>query len=87
MRVRKSRYHDWWWSDFTVQDQETIVFKLNRKLKRVARRSACTYKASRKQIIVLRIQFMEKQVQRISSFNGLNLADNRSLVITAEADS
>lgn len=64
-------------------------FKLNRKLKDVARRSALSYKATDKQIVVLDAVSMEKASTKsyVALLNGLKLADNRSLLITAEADS
>jgi len=64
-------------------------FKLNRKLKDVARRSALSYKAADKQITVLDAIAMDKASTKnyAALLNGLNLADNRSLLITAEAES
>ena len=63
-------------------------FKLNRKLKDVARRSALSYKAADKQITVLDAVAMDKASTKnyAALLSGLNLADNRSLLITADAD-
>ena len=63
-------------------------FKLNRKLKDVARRSALSYKAADKQITVLDAVAMDKASTKnyAALLSGLNLADNRSLLFTADAD-
>lgn len=64
-------------------------FKLNRKLKEVARRSALSHKANDKQIVVLDSVGLESPSTKsyVALLNGLKLADNRTLLVTASNDS
>ncbi len=61
-------------------------FKLNRKLKDVARKSALSYKATDKQITVLDSFTMDAPSTKsyVAFLNGLNLSDSRTLLITAD---
>lgn len=61
-------------------------FKLNRKLKQLARRSALSYKAQEQQITVLENITMEvpKTKQFLDLLNGLSLSDHKSLFVTKE---
>lgn len=63
-------------------------FKLNRKVKQLARRSALSYKASGEGIVIL--QDFEMAKPRTKDFAGLlknlGLGDTKTLVITAGAD-
>lgn len=63
-------------------------FKLNKKLKDVARRSALSYKATDKQITVLESFGMEAPSTKLYAqfLNNLKLNDNRTLLVTADAD-
>jgi large subunit ribosomal protein L4 len=63
-------------------------FKLNKKLKDLARRSALAYKAKDKNIVVLDAFNMESpSTKSYAQFlSNLNVADNRTLFVTAEAD-
>jgi large subunit ribosomal protein L4 len=63
-------------------------FKLNRKLKALARKSALTYKAKEKSIIVIEdLKFdAPKTKDFLSILNNLNLSDSKSLVVLAEQD-
>ncbi|MBO6518250.1 MAG: 50S ribosomal protein L4 [Bacteroidia bacterium] len=64
-------------------------FKLNKKLKDVARRSALTYKANDKQITILDEFKMDAPNTKsyVAFLNTLNLADNRTLLVTADVES
>lgn len=63
-------------------------FKLNRKLKQVARRSALTYKAQGKEIMVLDAISMEQPNTQgyLSVMQNLNLADKKTLLVVAETN-
>ena len=63
-------------------------FKLNRKLKALARKSALTYKAKEKSIIVIEdLKFdSPKTKEFLSILNNLNISDSKSLVVLAEQD-
>jgi large subunit ribosomal protein L4 len=63
-------------------------FKLNRKLKALARKSALTYKAKEKSIIVIEdLKFdAPKTKDFLSILNNLNLSDSKSLVVLADQD-
>lgn len=63
-------------------------FKLNRKLKALARKSALTYKAKEKSIIVIEdLKFdAPKTKDFLSILNNLNISDSKSLVVLAEQD-
>jgi large subunit ribosomal protein L4 len=66
----------------------TYGFKLNRKLKDVARRSALSYKANDKSITILDDVKMDNPSTKeyVSFLNGLSLAGDRSLLVTAASD-
>jgi len=63
-------------------------FKLNKKLKDVARRSALAYKAKDKNIVVLDAFSMDAPSTKMYAqfLANLNVADNRTLFVTAEAN-
>jgi large subunit ribosomal protein L4 len=59
-------------------------FKLNRKLKQLARRSALSYKAQGQQITVLESLTLDtpKTKQYLDLLNGLSLSNHKSLLVT-----
>lgn len=63
-------------------------FKLNRKLKQLARRSALSYKAQEQQITVLENLTLEvpKTKQFLELLKGLSLSDHKSLFVTREVN-
>lgn len=63
-------------------------FKLNRKLKQVARRSALTYKAKQNEIIVVENFGFEKPSTKefVNVLTNLNSNEVRTLVITPDTD-
>ncbi len=63
-------------------------FKLNRKLKLLARRSALSYKAQGQQITVLDNLTLDapKTKQYLDLLSGLSLSDHKSLLITKEVN-
>lgn len=63
-------------------------FKLNRKLKQLARRSALSYKANDQQITVLENLQLEapKTKQYLELLNGLALQDKKSLLVLGEVN-
>ena len=63
-------------------------FKLNRKLKQLARRSALSYKANDQQITVLEDWNLEapKTKQYLELLNGLSLGDRKSLFVLGEGN-
>ena len=63
-------------------------FKLNRKLKQLARRSALSYKASDQQITVLENWNLEapKTKHYLDLLNGLALTDRKSLLVLGEVN-
>ena len=63
-------------------------FKLNRKLKQLARRSALSYKAGEQQITVLENLQLEapKTKRYLDLLNGLSLQDKKSLLVLGEVD-
>lgn len=63
-------------------------FKLNKKLKALARKSALTYKAQEKSITVLEDFSFEspKTKEYISILKGLSLSDKKTLVVLPEAE-
>ncbi|HLQ99042.1 MAG TPA: 50S ribosomal protein L4 [Sphingobacterium sp.] len=63
-------------------------FKLNKKLKKLARRSALSYKASENNVVVLdAVQFDSAKTKNyINLINALNIADERTLLLLPEAD-
>lgn len=64
-------------------------FKLNKKLKQVARRSALTYKAKQEEIIVVENFGFEKPSTKefVNVLSNLNANNVRTLVITPDTDS
>ncbi len=63
-------------------------FKLNRKLKQLARRSALSYKAQGQQITVLESLTLDapKTKQYLDLLNGLSLSSHKSLLVTKEVN-
>lgn len=63
-------------------------FKLNRKLKQLARKSALSYKAIQNNIVVLdAVSFDSAKTKNyINMINALKLADERTLLLLPEAD-
>jgi large subunit ribosomal protein L4 len=63
-------------------------FKLNRKVKQLARRSALSYKASSSSIVVLKDFQMEKPRTRefLSVLKNLGLDNSKTLVVLSDAD-
>lgn len=63
-------------------------FKLNRKLKQLARRSALSYKASDQQITVLENLQMDapKTKQYLDLLSGLSLSNQKSLLVLGEVN-
>ena len=63
-------------------------FKLNKKLKVLARKSALTYKAQEKGLLVLEDFSMEapKTKEYLSLLKNLSLSDKKTLVVMAETD-
>lgn len=63
-------------------------FKLNKKLKDLARRSALSYKAQKQSILVVEdFAFEAPKTKDFVAFrNNLNLQDSRSLFVSAEAN-
>jgi len=63
-------------------------FKLNKKLKRLARKSALTYKAKEENIIVLEdLKFKAPKTKEfVTLLNNLKVADSRVLIVTANLD-
>ncbi|OFY58178.1 MAG: 50S ribosomal protein L4 [Bacteroidetes bacterium RBG_19FT_COMBO_42_10] len=61
-------------------------FKLNKKLKQLARKSALSYKASSNNIIVLEDFSFEapKTMEMIKMGNNLKIADKKSLIVLSE---
>lgn len=61
-------------------------FKLNKKLKQLARKSALTYKAKENGIAVLESFNMEdpKTKNYLNILNGLNMADSKTLLVLAD---
>jgi len=64
-------------------------FKLNKKMKQVARKSALTYKAQENQVMVIEGLSMESpSTQGYAEFlNTMKVADTRSLLVTADTNS
>lgn len=62
------------------------AFKLNKKLKQLARKSALSYKGRENNIVVLDDINFDKPTTKayVSMINNLKIADNKSLVILAE---
>lgn len=65
------------------------AFKLNVKLKRLARKSALSYKASGENIVVLEdLKFDQPKTKNfVELLNNLSLANNKVLLVTAGNDS
>ena len=65
-----------------------LAFKLNRKLKQLARRSALSYKAQEQQITVLENLTLDapKTKQYLDLLSGLSLSGHKSLLITKEVN-
>jgi len=63
-------------------------FKLNRKLKQLARRSALTLKAQQGSIILLsNVEFQEPKTKKMVELKqNLNIADKKSLLILSESN-
>ena len=63
-------------------------FKLNKKLRQLARKSALTYKAQENAIIVVEDFTFEvaKTKSMLELLNNLNIADKKALVVTPAAD-
>ncbi len=63
-------------------------FKLNKKVKRLARKSALSYKAKDNSIMVLEdFSFEEPKTKKfIQILNNLNLTDTKSLLVVSEAN-
>lgn len=63
-------------------------FKLNKKVKEVARKSALTYKARQEEIIVLEDFQLEspKTKDMVSILSNLQVADKKSLIVTGETN-
>ena len=63
-------------------------FKLNKKLKRLARKSALTYKAKNNNIIILEDFTLTapKTKDYLNILNNLEQADNKTLMVLAEAN-
>ncbi len=63
-------------------------FKLNKKLKQLARRSALTYKAKADEILVIEdFQFdAPKTKSYVALLQGLKLVDKKSIIVVSEAD-
>lgn len=63
-------------------------FKLNKKLRQLARKSALTYKAQENAIIVVEDFTFEvaKTKSMLELLNNLNVADKKALVVTPAAD-
>jgi len=63
-------------------------FKLNKKMKQVARRSALSYKARENQLMVIEgISIEAPNTQEYVQFlDSLNVADRRTLLVTADVD-
>ena len=63
-------------------------FKLNRKLKQLARRSALSYKANDQQITVLENWNLDapKTKQYLDLLKGLSLSDRKSLLVLSEVN-
>ena len=61
-------------------------FKVNKKVKRLARKSALTYKAKEKNIIILEdFDFEKPNTKSYSNFlSSFNLLDNKTLLVLAE---
>ncbi len=64
------------------------TFKLNKKLKEVARRSALSYKAQDNSVLVLEDFSFDtpKTKNFLSLLNALNFADEKTLIVLAEAN-
>jgi|SRR5699024_5615560 len=63
-------------------------FKLNKKVKKLARRSALSYKASENNLVVLdTVKFDSAKTKNyLEMINALNMADERTLLLLPEAD-
>lgn len=63
-------------------------FKLNKKVKALARKSALTYKAQQNNILVVEdFRFEAPKTKEIVAFeNNLKIADKKSLIVLSEAD-
>lgn len=63
-------------------------FKLNKKVKRLARKSALTYKAKEDNIIVMEDLLMKapKTSEFVAILNNLKVADSKVLIVTADLD-
>ena len=63
-------------------------FKLNKKVKRLARKSALTYKAKDKNIIVLEYFTFEKQNTKsyVDFLSNFDLLDNKTVLVLAESN-
>ncbi len=63
-------------------------FKLNKKVKALARKSALTYKAQQNNILVVEdFKFEAPKTKEIVAFeNNLKIADKKSLIVLSEAD-
>jgi large subunit ribosomal protein L4 len=63
-------------------------FKLNKKLKQVARKSALTYKIQANQILVVEdFNFETAKTKDYAAFlNNLNISDKKSLLVTADTN-
>ncbi len=63
-------------------------FKLNKKQKQLARKSALTYKAKGNQILVVEdFNFEAPKTKNYTEFlNNLNISDKKSLLVTADAN-
>ncbi len=62
-------------------------FKLNKKLKRLARKSALSYKAVDKSILVLEDFSMEPNTKKyLEMLNNFNLSDKKTLLVIGESN-
>ena len=64
-------------------------FKLNKKVKKLARKSALTYKAKEDSILVIEDIKMDQPRTKdfVSILNGLNVADKKTLIVVSDSDS
>ena len=69
-------------------EPRSYVFKVNKKVKRIARKSALTHKANTKNIIILE-DFNFKQVstsQYVDFLSNFDLLDNKTVLVLAESN-
>ena len=74
--------------EFLALDQKTVVLKLNKKLKVLARKSALSYKAKEESILILEdLSFKSPKTKEFATLlKNLKVDNTKSLFVTSEKD-